>query len=333
VKRILATNFAVLILAVAFTGCAFSGSQPQHAASAYSYDVPSSTFRLRGAPAALHGPTRSWMKSDAVESQLLYVSSEMTRDVNVYSFPQGKPEGVLTGATQPLGLCSDAKGDVFVPDYAESDIVEYAHGGTTPIATLSDANQDPESCAVDPKTGTLAVANELSSQFGAGSIALYRNAAGSPTLVQDPDMRLVVECGYDNMGNLFVDGFSNFPSGGGVFTYAEFPKGKDTSKTIKLNKKIGAPGAIQWDGRFLTVADASNGVIYRTNGAPGKIESTIKLAGVNTDNQTYIQGKTVIAPGYYSIHTGFWHYPSGGASFKSLKIGSPYGVTVSVAGN
>ena len=40
-----------------------------------------------------------------------------------------------------------------------SQMVEYAHGGTSSIATLGDPSEYPEGCAVDPATGNLAVAN------------------------------------------------------------------------------------------------------------------------------------------------------------------------------
>jgi hypothetical protein len=46
---------------------------------------------------------------------------------------------------EPFGECSDSAGDVFVAAYANSSmnsstIYEYAHGGTSPVATLSDSS-------------------------------------------------------------------------------------------------------------------------------------------------------------------------------------------------
>lgn len=56
----------------------------------------------------------------------------------------------------PMGLCSDVSGKVWiVSDSASPVIIEYAHGGTTPIATLSDPDGQPEGCAVDPSTEIL----------------------------------------------------------------------------------------------------------------------------------------------------------------------------------
>ena len=47
-----------------------------------------------------------------------------------------KTEGTPTGFESPLGECTDKNNDVFITDELESEILEYAHGGTRPIAIL-----------------------------------------------------------------------------------------------------------------------------------------------------------------------------------------------------
>ena len=86
-----------------------------------------------------------------------------------------------------------------------SQIVEYAHGGTVAIATLSRPGEYPEGCSVDPVTGNLAVTNFYSSA-GGGSVSIYAGARGSPQLYSDPAIVNYRFCGYDARGNLFVDG-------------------------------------------------------------------------------------------------------------------------------
>lgn len=49
------------------------------------------------------------------------------------------------------------------------------------------------------------------------------------------------------------------------------------------------------------------------------------------DFQSWIQGKNIVAPRYYSIVAGFSHYPTAGKAYKTIKVGSPFGTTVSVA--
>jgi hypothetical protein len=254
----------------------------------------------------------------------------MTWDVDVYSYPQGKRAGKLTGFDFPNGLCSDTDGDVFIPDLLASDIVEYAHGGTSPIATLADTGQNPEACAFDSATGNLAVVN-ITSGLGPGSISVYTNASGNPKVYSDPILQLPYSGGYDDRSNLFVDGLTEFPSEGGVFQFAELPKGHSSFKNIMLDKTIHAPGGVQWDGKYMAIGDAETGVIYRTNGAGGKVEASTTLTGSDGDFQFLIQGATILAPSFYSSKVGFWNYPAGGSATKTLTIGSPYGVTVSMA--
>jgi hypothetical protein len=333
VKNSTALRLSTLALAIGMlAGCGASGYQPQHVTSSYVYDPHTSDFGLRSAPETVFERPSSWVKSDATKIPLLYISSGMSRDLNMFSYPQGTPEGVVRGINLPNGICSDAKGNIFAPEETSGDILEFAHGGTTPIAKLLDQHWDPYSCSFDPKSRTLAVVAVTNAALTAGSIALYRNETGSPTIIQPSNMRIVINCGFDDKGNLFVDGWTNLESYGGVFIYEVFPVGKSAPKVIKLAKKIAEPGAIQWDGKYLTIADASNGILYRTNGIGGKIESTVTLAGASNDYGTFIQGDTVIVPSFYSIHAGFWHYPSGGSEFQKVKVGEPYSATISAVG-
>ena len=90
---------------------------------------------------------RSWMAPDAGKLDLLYVSDYVTNDVDAYSFPQGKLSGVLRGVLKgfvsPSGLCTDKSGDVFIPDSSNSTILEYAHGSTHLVRTLTDRDAIP----------------------------------------------------------------------------------------------------------------------------------------------------------------------------------------------
>ena len=92
-----------------------------------------------GAAAVNPGQSPSWMAPDAHKRQaLLYISDIESGEVFVYSYPSLAVAGTLTGFSEPAGTCVDTTGDVFIVDYGASDIVEYAHGGLTPIATLDD---------------------------------------------------------------------------------------------------------------------------------------------------------------------------------------------------
>ena len=106
--------------------------------------------------------SRSWMAPGAKGHTLLYVSNYDGNDVFVYTYPGGKLVGTLTGFYGPDGVCADKKGDVWIVNDYETNsgenIVEYKHGGTTPIATVYDPAYVPTNCSVNPINGDLAVA-------------------------------------------------------------------------------------------------------------------------------------------------------------------------------
>src|SRR5580692_11775023 len=85
----------------------------------------------------------SWMKPDGYTGALLYISDPGANVVNVLTYPNGKRIGKLTGFNQPRGECTDAAGNVYITNEKASDILEYAHGGTTPINTIDDPGQNP----------------------------------------------------------------------------------------------------------------------------------------------------------------------------------------------
>ncbi len=79
------------------------------------------------------------MLPEARGESLAYVSDSGTTGlVYVFSYPTGKRVGTLTGFYFPTGECVDKHGDVWVLNMSPEVIVEYAHGGTSPIATLDD---------------------------------------------------------------------------------------------------------------------------------------------------------------------------------------------------
>jgi hypothetical protein len=64
----------------------------------------------------------------------------------------------------------------------------------------------PSSCAIDPTTGDLAVTSTHE------HVAIYKAAKGAPKLFTDFSFHDILSYGYDDKGNLYVDGV-NKPSG------------------------------------------------------------------------------------------------------------------------
>jgi hypothetical protein len=275
------------------------------------------------------GLARSWIAPEAKKGALLYVSggNSSSSVVEMFTYPKGKAAGELTDLSYPSGMCVDKAQDVFVTQLdGPRDIVEYAHGGTTPIATLSDPEEFPIGCSIDPTTGNLAVANELGT-YGAGSISIYAGAKGSAEgPYSDSAFHEIWFCGYDDQGNLFIDGVNSSDQ----FEFAEMPEGSSSFTNISLNQRFHWPGGIQWDGKYVAVGDREGGVIYQTNGAGGQIVGTTTMRGVGIVSQYFIDGKTVIAPN--NATAMFYHYPKGGKPFRTLDAPTdPFGAVVSDA--
>lgn len=316
--------------ALMLAGCAGAGIQPAGglATAGQPSTRPAARSNERGTQAVHPDRGHSWMLPSAKTDELLYVSDDATNDVFAYSYRKRTLEGTLTGFDQPEGLCVDKHGDVFVTSNYGQDILEYAHGGTTPIATLSDTNEYPVGCSIDPTTGNLAVANIFGgSQLG--NVAIYVGAQGTPTTYADPTIGFLDFDGYDNAGNIFVDG-SN--SGGSGFEFAELKKGSSSFTSISLDVSIGYPGNIQWDGKHITVGDQISNTIYRIDvaGSEGTSIGSTSLTGAYDVDQYWIRGRTVIGPDADNADVGYWRYPAGGEAKKDITgIGEPYGATVS----
>ncbi len=207
----------VSILALLLAGC--GGSQPPVVApGAMPQSSAIATHADRGG---------SWMLPGTSSQDLLYVS-DAYKNVFVLTYPEGKLVGELTGFNQPLGECADSAGNVFVLSYTSSfnatNIFEYAHGGTMPIATLSDPYV-AGGCSVDPTTGNLAAS-------GNGNIAIFPNASGKPEIFSSAEYSFLY-CGYDNRGNLYI---SATVSSGSVYQLVRFTSaGKGSFETIKLS--------------------------------------------------------------------------------------------------
>lgn len=271
----------------------------------------------------------SWISPDAKKKKkLLYLSDDGTDDVYVYSYPKDELVGTLTGFSFPEGECVDKKGDVFIANDDAQTILEYAHGGKIPLATLSDPGYYPIGCSVDPTTGNLVVTNTYNSSFTGGSVAIYAKASGSPTLITNTTLLYPRLCGFDPKGNLYVDGFnSSF-----AFVFAELPAGASSLSVITLNQSIGFPGNVQWDGAHIAVGDEDSNTIYQFtfSGSSGTEVGSTALSGARNVTQFWIHKGIVIGPDAENADVGIWNYPAGGSAVKTISgLDQPFGATIS----
>jgi hypothetical protein len=199
----------------------------------------------------------SWMSADAKSKrELLYVSDGATNDVYVYDYPKGTEVGKLTGFNYPDGQCVDAQGNVYITNFEAGTVLEYAHGGASPIKTL-ETNGYPIGCAVSP-AGDLAVAN-FSTQSGPGNALVFKGASGTPTEYSDPSQCYYVwPPGYDAKGNLFVEGeYSSID-------VCWVPAGGKSMSAIGLGAQIYFPGSVMWGGKYLIFTDQDVDQHYQT---------------------------------------------------------------------
>ncbi|HEY2476352.1 MAG TPA: hypothetical protein VGI19_16315, partial [Candidatus Cybelea sp.] len=110
--------------------------------------------------------------------ELLYVSDGIRYTVHVFNYQTGATLGTLRGFGNPSGECVDANGDVYIGSGSLNLIVEYAHGGNTPLQTLY-LDGSPIACSISPK-GDLAVANGRTPS-GGGDVDIFRYASGGPS--------------------------------------------------------------------------------------------------------------------------------------------------------
>lgn len=270
----------------------------------------------------------SWMEPNARNGELLYISDAGTNDVVVYHYPSGIEAGVLTGFNGPQGECVDKAGDIWIANTGASNLVEYAHGGTTPIATLPDSGQYPVDCSIDKNNGTLAATNIIArtGRHRRGSLSIYAHAMGSPTIITSPKIYLMYALGYDYNDNLFVDGRNPNKQ----FQFGELPAGSGAIKPITLSgATIIFPGGVQFAQGKINVGDQGGAVIFQSTES-GTVTGSTPLNASSDCVDFFIDGKTVVCPDAGNGSVEFYDYPVGGSPSQMIKgLVSPTGAAVS----
>ena len=254
----------------------------------------------------------------SADRDLVYVSAGS--EVDVYTYPGGKRVGTLTrGFNDATGLCSDAVGHVWIvnPNYfGASTLVEYARGGSAPIATLQDGENIPQACAVDSVTGNLAVANANA------NVAVYANARGSPIYYSTSgfaqDVRTIA---YDGSGNLYMRSFSNRNAA------AWLPAGSSNVARFLVKRR----GYYAWDGKDLAIDAGGVGKTtlarYKLNAASGTKIGTVRLKTCQKGGVIAIQGNALVV--ICGAGITYYDYPKAGEPLKTLAVDSAGGVTIS----
>jgi hypothetical protein len=266
------------------------------------------------APHAERG--KSWMLPGQSSGDLLYAPGGCDGTC-VISYPALNLVGSL--ATRGEGACSDSQGNVFLP--AGGTVTEYAHGGTEPIATLDLSGSMAEGCSVDSATNNLAVVYK-----GNGAdIAVFSNEQGNPTLyISQIDS---FYCGYDNAGDLFVDGMNGQQPG-----FSELRNGAGQFAELSIPYTVGLPGQVQWDGRYITYesSDQTRQISRLSiSGSAATVVGTTKFTSMRHRSwPSWLYGNRVIVP--YNVRgeranvISIWKYPKGRHPTKTIRKFPPY---------
>lgn len=269
---------------------------------------------------------------------LLYVSNVRSAKVEMFSYPQVKTVGSFDAPGVVRGLCSDAAGNVWVTVglSATPELVEYAHGGTTPIATLSlSADIVPELCAVDPLTNNLAVA------VGPGEVLIFQDEAGAPQTYYDSAFAEIYSLTYDTHGDLFIYGINTAGSSRNPLL-GELVSGSSEFSNATFNHQVILSTFAQWRGHDILL-----GGITKLTGRRGnrmETETVWRVAasssglkvvgrktfeaptrpGIGIGPSAWLQGNTLLQQDSSGNEIYFFAYPSGGRSIKELHIHDGY---------
>lgn len=291
----------------------------------------------------------SWMSPQAkAAGALLYISDYQNDAVYTYSYPKGTYLGKLTGFNRPYGQCVDAKGNVYIANSAGQSVIEYAHGGTSPIATFKTTGY-PIGCAVAPN-GDLAVANFETPGSGDGDVAIFTSPSGTPSTYSNAACFFMLPPAYDAKGNLFLQCLSRSSASSVVY----LPAGGSSLDTIAFDHTITYAGGVAWDGKYVVLTDQEFGGSNAAGFYQAALHGTkLQAAGSTTLSDdcsgTYLdfvqpfvvgkkntpvnrkQGTTVIAGNSNCAkRLDIWAYPAGGAPTKTLNPLGASGESVSL---
>jgi hypothetical protein len=242
----------------------------------------------------------------------LFVSDSGDNAVQMFDFPSNKYIGQLAappeGFNEPQGMCSDNKGDVYLANTANETVDEFSHSGAF-IRSLSDSGEYPVGCAIDRSTGNLAVSNIYSETYGAGSIAVYKNATGTPHLYSSSAFLRIYFLSYmGKTGVLYFDGESN------AYTFGYGSLSNGTVKQIDVKgATIKIPGTVAYSAitHSMNVGDQDGEVLYQVS-PTGTITGSTYLTGAADIIQGTIKGSRFVGPDAENEAVENFAYPKGG---------------------
>jgi hypothetical protein len=292
--------------------------------------------------ASAHTTHVSWMDPAAETTPvLLYVSNYDAGNVTVYSYANAqniKLLGSITGFFHPEGLCSDKNGNVWVSDYNGQSLYEYAHGGTTPIFKIHQHGGYPTDCAVDLKTGNLAVANLLPTFHyrDEGVVTVYKPGQHKGTHFRGGSLQTrYFYLTYDDEGDLFVECEDDY---GYIGPLAELPAGSSDFNQIRLgsNVEFSQFSGLQWINPTLLMSGSTDSnysnIAYKllVSGSSAQVVATLQFSNTGQARGIWRRAGNVAVTDYQNNAVQIYRI-SDGSFVTSVTdgISEPYGTTIS----
>jgi hypothetical protein len=284
---------------------------------------------------------KSWMDPRAKRLDLIYVANSNGNSVSVYAWNSRKLVGVLEDIYEPMGLCSDTSGNVWIVSSYHGRVLKYAHAATKPsqVLKVDDDDTDLYDCAVDPTTGNLAV-TDWGYDWFKGYVLVYQRASGEPVEYTGSNLWYYYSCAYDDKGNLYADGWDAYVSD--IFSIGELHKGGARFENLSLHPTIKPLllGGMRWDGARLAVGDMGSLYEYTVKGRSATMSGYTPLTSEWLSGafaiRTFASGaQTVVAADSAGNPSAvqYWPYPKGGTPSATITnaLDAPHGTAVSIA--
>ena len=280
-------------------------------------------------------------QTSGTSGDLLYV--ETSSSIMIVSVASWQIVGAITDLPDfDVGICSDPNsGNVFVPQY--DTVLEYAHGGTMPIATLNGPKGYTylRGCSVDPITQNLAMTSSFGPYEGNPGVIIFPAEQNYAQVYRKKELSTLGDTAYDNVGNLYMDAYNVH----GKFFIGEMKVGQTQINLIRLRANQ-VVGKMQWDGTYLVgKVPKSSGLgstVYQLEiaGSKATVVGTVRFAKAGQSGFWISDGTMFQAfgevPHKKNEALGAWPYPNGGKASATLygivhgKDASIYDLTVSV---
>jgi len=283
-------------------------------------------------------PGHTWVNVPAVTAAgtLIFTTDPVYGYVYVWD-TTGKQIAQITGFSQPQGLAVDGKGDLYIADTNNSQIVELKPPYTKTPIKLADPGYYPAGVAVVTigKDTYVAASNICSApNCTQGGFIVYKNGK-SKGAFQSSNIYRAYFLDFDKKGNLYADGENSSYS----VVVGEVPgaiKNKQTFNLLTYNNTIYFPGGVQVTSKGLIGIDDQEGYAVYTykppvKGSLGSPVYTTSLSGVGDAVEFALtaNNKDLWISDYSYSKAEEFAYTAGGSPVDSFTAGS-YALGVAV---